>query len=215
MQSVSRFVIATLVFSASCYVKADSAWDTWSASANVSLVSDYVFRGFSYSDGQMATQGGFDLEHDEGFYAGAWGTSSVDPNGELNVYAGYVVDINDAIAVGLNAVRYHYPGGADVDSSGTSEYAIAVMWSDIHLAYHNDVHLDSDYIEANYARSLTDVISATLHIGRYDDPETSATDYGVTFDYQLSDRFSVFLAATRVTDDEEGSNLFAGVSASF
>ena len=53
----------------------------WEGSANVTLTSDYVFRGVSQTDEDPAIQGGFDLSHDSGFYIGAW-ASNVDFNEE-------------------------------------------------------------------------------------------------------------------------------------
>ena len=40
--------------------------------ANVALVSDYVFRGLTQTNGKPAIQGGFDYSHASGFYAGTW-----------------------------------------------------------------------------------------------------------------------------------------------
>ncbi len=37
---------------------------------NVAVVSQYVFRGLSQTDGKPAVQGGFDYAHSSGFYAG-------------------------------------------------------------------------------------------------------------------------------------------------
>ena len=43
-----------------------------SVSANVSIASDYIWRGMTQSDG-IAVSGGFDYAADSGFYAGIWG----------------------------------------------------------------------------------------------------------------------------------------------
>lgn len=40
--------------------------------ANVSLVSDYVFRGLTQTNGKPALQGGVDYAHASGFYVGTW-----------------------------------------------------------------------------------------------------------------------------------------------
>lgn len=39
---------------------------------NVGVVSQYVFRGLSQTNGKPAVQGGFDYAHSSGFYAGTW-----------------------------------------------------------------------------------------------------------------------------------------------
>ena len=43
--------------------------------SNVSLVSDYLYRGISQSGQKPAIQGGFDYARSGGFYAGVWGSS--------------------------------------------------------------------------------------------------------------------------------------------
>lgn len=40
--------------------------------ANIGLVSDYVFRGLTQTNGKPAIQGGFDYTHSSGFYVGTW-----------------------------------------------------------------------------------------------------------------------------------------------
>ena len=44
-------------------------------SGNVALVTEYRFRGVDLSGGEIAIQGGVDLAHDSGFYAGTWASS--------------------------------------------------------------------------------------------------------------------------------------------
>ncbi|WP_434517302.1 TorF family putative porin (plasmid) [Dechloromonas sp. ARDL1] len=43
-----------------------------SLTGNVGVVSQYVFRGLSQTDGKPAVQGGFDYAHVSGFYLGTW-----------------------------------------------------------------------------------------------------------------------------------------------
>lgn len=93
-----------------------------SLSANVAVTTDYRFRGVSLSGGDAAIQGGFDVAHDSGFYAGTW-ASSIDGGDaygemELDVYAGWSGQLTDALSIDLGAVYYIYPTediGADVD----------------------------------------------------------------------------------------------------
>jgi uncharacterized protein (TIGR02001 family) len=44
-------------------------------SGNVGMTSDYVFRGISQTDNQMAIQGGLDYEHPSGLYVGTWASN--------------------------------------------------------------------------------------------------------------------------------------------
>ena len=43
-------------------------------SANVSIASDYIWRGMTQTDG-IAVSGGFDYAAECGFYAGLWGSN--------------------------------------------------------------------------------------------------------------------------------------------
>ena len=80
-------------------------------SGNVALTSDYVFRGVSQSDSEIAIQGGFDVTNDI-FYAGTW-ASSIDfgSNGtaEVDVYGG-VRPVLGAVTLDFGVIGYLYPG---------------------------------------------------------------------------------------------------------
>lgn len=82
-------------------------------SANVSLTTDYVFRGVSLSDNDPAIQGGFDWSNDS-FYAGVWGSSI--PNGtEIDVYAGFTPTLGP-VTLDIGVIGYFYPGAQDDDA---------------------------------------------------------------------------------------------------
>ena len=53
----------------------DATTATPAVTANVALVSNYLYRGISQTGGKPALQGGFDYAHASGFYAGVWGSS--------------------------------------------------------------------------------------------------------------------------------------------
>lgn len=96
-------------------------------SANVSLVSEYYFRGVSQTDDAPAAQGGFDWSAtvDEGtgigIYLGVWG-SNVDFNEaggvdgatiEIDYYGGLTGSIGDTgLGWDIGFIYYTYPGAA-------------------------------------------------------------------------------------------------------
>jgi uncharacterized protein (TIGR02001 family) len=49
----------------------------WTFSANIGAVSNYMWRGVTQTGDQAAVQGGIDVAHESGFYAGTW-LSNVD-----------------------------------------------------------------------------------------------------------------------------------------
>ena len=96
-----------------------------SFSANVALVSNYVFRGQSQTDNGPAIQGGFDYTYNPlNLYIGTW-ASNVESSGfdganmELDVYGGWRPTF-DNLSFDFGALGYLYPGndgnGDDIDT---------------------------------------------------------------------------------------------------
>ncbi len=88
---------------------------------NVSLVSQYKFRGIDQTWGRPAVQGGADLVAANGLYAGTW-LSNVSGNSypggslEVDLYGGWNDRIDDDWSVTVGAYGYVYPG-ANFDRS--------------------------------------------------------------------------------------------------
>src|SRR5690606_11971711 len=62
------------------------------ATANIGWVSDYIFRGVFQED--SSAYAGIDLNHDTGFYIGAWG-ADVGTGNEIDYYLGWGGSTND------------------------------------------------------------------------------------------------------------------------
>jgi len=89
-----------------------------SFSGNATVISEYRFRGVAMSAGDIAIQGGFDVEKG-GFSLGTWGSSIDTYNGseiELDIYGGYGFDLGD-VTLNVGGIAYTYPG-----SDGTTYY---------------------------------------------------------------------------------------------
>lgn len=91
--------------------------------ANVGLVSNYVWRGISQTTHKPAIQGGFDYAHSSGFYAGVWGSNvswivdtatTLNNTGsaslELDTYFGFKSSFAEDFTYDVGFVRYNYPG---------------------------------------------------------------------------------------------------------
>jgi len=110
-----------------------------SLTGNVSLTSNYVFRGISQTGGDPAVQGGLDYSHSSGFYLGTWGSNvgwiedyqGYDSgNVEIDVYGGFRGGIGETgFTYDLGAIQYLYPGkkAGAVDADTTEIYA-ALGW---------------------------------------------------------------------------------------
>lgn len=113
--------------------------------ANVGLVSDYAYRGYSQTDERPALQGGFDYAHDSGLYAGVWGSNvswlsdsypNVHNSLELDLYGGYKGTIG-AIGYDVGLLQYYYPGSypKGFNSPDTLEGYIGLSWEFLSFKY--------------------------------------------------------------------------------
>jgi len=145
-------------------------------SANVALATDYVFRGISQTDNQLAISGGFDWGHESGFYLGTWASNvdsalfsgPTDPQIELDLYAGFSGDFGDSgLGYDVGYIRYEYPGGG---SSDTNEIYGALSFGDFtgQVNYSNELNFTGDdgdgwYFNAGYGTEFNGVgLSASI-----------------------------------------------------
>lgn len=114
---LSAFAVSSAAFAAEEAAK--PAESSFSVTTNIGFVSDYYTRGVSQSWHKPAVQGGFDVAHSSGFYAGVWGSNVTpntypDANVELDAYAGYNGSVPGVEGLGytVGAIGYFYPGGS-------------------------------------------------------------------------------------------------------
>jgi hypothetical protein len=84
--------------------------------SNVTLATDYIFRGVSQTMGNPAVQGGFDYAHSSGLYVGTWasnvsGIQYTNANMEWDFYGGYAGKINDNFSYNVGGIYVLYPDG--------------------------------------------------------------------------------------------------------
>lgn len=178
-------------------------------SGNVALVTDYRFRGVSFSDGDIALQGGIDLAHSSGFYIGTWASSISGGTAygelELDVYGGWSGDIAEGISFDIGLLYYIYPTestanfpGIDTDyfepyaSIGFSlgpvstTVGVAYAWDQSSLGDNDNLYLYTDFEYGIPDTPLT----LTAHVGYTDG--VFATDFGGnSFDWGLGASWAV------------------------
>lgn len=96
----------------------DTAIGTIETSMNVTLATDYIWRGQSQTDGAGAIQGGLDIAHESGLYIGTWASNvdSEDFGGssvEVDYYVGFGNAITDDLSYDLQWATYTYPKNND------------------------------------------------------------------------------------------------------
>jgi uncharacterized protein (TIGR02001 family) len=94
-------------------------------SGNLSLVSEYRFRGIAQTFKKPALQGGIDYSHASGFYLGNWNSNVNEGAGfpaanlEMDFYGGWKKTWGDwGLDVGL--IHYYYPGSDANLAAGTA-----------------------------------------------------------------------------------------------
>ena len=146
-------------------------------SANVSIASDYIWRGMTQTDG-IAVSGGFDYAADSGFYAGIWGSnvnfndSTGSGNGsEFDYYFGYGFDMG-GIGVDIGYVMFDYPGNED--GLDFEEIVLGFSMGDLGLTFALGQDGAPDYTEVSYA-----IGDFGVSYGQYDDyGDNLALTYG-------------------------------------
>ncbi len=122
------------------------AADAPPVTGNVSLVTNYLYRGISQTAGKPAIQGGFDYTNPSGFYAGTWGSNISwigDPGVasgaslELDTYFGFKNSFATDFSYDVGFLRYNYPGyyvpGAT--KADTNEIYGLIGWKWLTLKY--------------------------------------------------------------------------------
>jgi len=140
-------------------------------SANVTLASDYSFRGISQTDRDPAIQGGFDVEFDSGLYIGTWASnvSFENTSMELDLYIGYANDITEDLSYDLVYIRYQYP--ADSSELAYNEWHANLSWRDFTFGvgysnkYFNISSVTWWYPNVSYSLGLPMEASLDFHVG--------------------------------------------------
>lgn len=144
-------------------------------SGNVALTTDYVWRGVSQSNEDLALQGGFDYENGM-FYAGVWASSidfndDADTNLEVDFYAGIVGEFANGLAWDLGFIYYNYPDSGDEDLDFYELTAALGYDFEGGLGLGGSVAWDPDnksvYVEATAGYALTEAFGVDASVGNY------------------------------------------------
>lgn len=197
---MQKRIIAAAVLAATPFLGANVAMAEGELpiSANISIVSDYAFRGISQTNQRPAIQGGFDYEHDSGLYIGTWASSISDGSAgiETNLYGGYAFDLGP-IGVDVGLLRYYYPG-SDWAAGNTTEAYVGLSWEFLSFTYSHtltdafgmDKSKGSKYFDLAASYEILDGLTLDAHYGwsRFRGPGNSGDNYkdwslGVTKSY--------------------------------
>lgn len=192
-------------------------------SFNVSLTSEYRYRGMSQSRFQPALQGGVDYASPLGFYVGAWASTIKwikDAGGsarvEADLYGGYKREIAKGLSVDVGALGYLYPNHKLDTSPNTLELYGALSFGPATVKYsHSTTNLfgtddskNSGYLEAAATFEVGGGVILTPHVGYQRVAHNSDLSYTDVSLGAGKDFAGFFVSATLVatdTKDEGGS----------
>ncbi len=156
-----------------------------------SATSDYVWRGYSKSDGDFAFQLNLDYEHSSGFYVGT-SASTVDfgdhgftdsAQFEVTPYLGWSFSLSDEWRLDMQWTRYLYDGKIFGKNSDYNEFYWLLHYSDLFTGrvsfsenYYNRNHA-AGYFELTGRYPLTDWLEFSSGVGY------SLTKDAIEYDY--------------------------------
>lgn len=206
-----KTLVAASILSALSAMQVANAQSSAPASAhtvtgNMTLASEYIFRGIGQTNRKAAIQGGVDYAHAGGFYAGLWAsniswlsdaTPGVSAAIEADFYGGYKGSYK-GVSFDLGALQYYYPGSfpAGTVSPDTLELYAAAGWKWFTLKYSHAVSntfgfadsKGSHYIDLTGTYELGHGITLTGHVGHQKIKNTTDASYtdwkiGLSKDY--------------------------------
>lgn len=204
LASIRGFVAASAVAAGLCAAPALAQDEAGSSAVdvtgNVSLVSDYRFRGVSLSGGDPAIQGGITVTHESGFYIGTW-ASSIDDAGtdfygdvELDVFGGWSGSVGEGLGLDVGLLYYAYPSNASgVDAEFFEPYltltaTLGPVTAKVGANYAWDqsaIADDSLYLRTDLSAGIPNTpLTLNAHLG-YTDGAFSFDPDGESFDWSV------------------------------
>jgi uncharacterized protein (TIGR02001 family) len=149
---------------------------------NVSVTTDYRFRGISQTQNSQALQGGVDYADKSGFYIGNWNSSVsnqlyTDSIGmENDLYAGFRKEVIKGVTVDVGSYNYFYSraGNKFNSASNTHEVYAGVATGPVSVKYSQSLgdyfgasnSKNSKYVQADLNMPIAAKLTANAHIGR-------------------------------------------------
>ena len=149
--------------------------------ANVSAVSNYMWRGMTQNANAAAVQGGVDYANENGVYAGTWGSTLGGNNGyEQDFYAGYTGEVSK-VAYDVGYIYYAYPIQNNADfsevyvSGGIAGFTAGVNYSVSEAAA--NAKTGDLYAFASYGADITENTNFSVTVGNQNYAESNQKSY--------------------------------------
>ncbi len=217
--------LATLMFSTALILPAATSYAVES-SANVALTSNYVFRGQTLSNDNMALQGGYDIAQskDSGWYAGAFlsmfdSGPGAEDGIETDIFGGWKGSFGAQSKFNWDAglAIYEYQGADNVEGQFEIYGGISYETAYIKLYIGDDDNFSNgDYTYFDFGASFVVLkdIDLDLHLGH------TSRDFGKNYNdasATLSKQVNGYDIALSLTYEDQGDEMefFVTVGKSF
>ncbi len=184
-------------------------------SGDMTLTSNYIYRGITQTAGKPTIQGGIDYVHSSHFYIGAWASGvsifrnlytekgglegAANSRYELDTYFGYRNNLGKGWGYDVGFLRYNFPGSYPATKADTNELygAVHYRWLQAKYSYSlgstfaNPQTRGTDYLELNAVYHIEPAgMALSAHYGKQNFKGTGAiTAAGDSLsysDYRLS-----------------------------
>jgi uncharacterized protein (TIGR02001 family) len=208
---MKKTTLALAALVAGVSAQAQTAESPLSVSVDVTVVSDYVFRGVHLAGTSL--QPSVEVAYGD-FYVGAWNSNTLSSTGinETDVYAGYGFAINETYSLDVGLTRYLYDG----QSTGDTTEAYVGVSADLFglspsLYYYHDFDLETNAFIHSIGYSFpVDAINTSLDfavtVGHVRQSENLGGNYtygslGVAIPYSLSETATLTVGGEYIRND--------------
>lgn len=187
--------------------------------ANIGASNNYIWRGLTQTQNDVAVSGGIDYSQDGGFYAGTWVSNVSYAPGDVfsyehDVYFGYAGTAGE-LSYDVGYLYYNYDSEAEFDFAEIyGAVSVAGFSAQLNLLAHTetDEAVDQDfgfgqalYVSLDYATEVRPGLELGFHVGWHDGDFNEAfngvpdsyVDYGVSL---TKDAFSFTITDTNLDD---------------
>jgi len=214
MKTMNRSLMALAVLAATAAPSIASAQAAAASplTGNMTLATDYRFRGISQSYKLPAVQGGIDWSHASGLYLGNWNSSisgNQYPNGaglEMDFYGGYKFALTPDLTLDAGGIYYYYPGaywngflptqpkfdnfelylGASMGPFSGKIYLAVTDFFGLDTTTGGKSSSGSYYLDLNYATEIMPKLTLGAHLGYQNVRNYSSGPNDLSyFDYKL------------------------------
>lgn len=209
----------------------------FSVRGNLSLTTDYLVRGITQTNEGPALQGGLDINHESGAYAGVWGSSlnfseaAIEDRAhvEVDYSLGYAQQLPTGTRYGVEWVYYTYPDANSEFNYDNHEVSLNLGYvkADTALgltyAYSPEAFGEggqAHYFELQLNQRLAQGVGFNAYAGQqiYSDDEKGGEDYmnyGVSLSYSIPNFFDVSINYADTDLDNVESSTFFKISKDF